>query len=341
MRGRYSDYRDVSSVTLLMKLLRFDTVKKRLLLLAALLTFVVGCSTEVPQLRVGTNVWYGYEPAYLAAAKGFFDDKKIRIVRFSSASEVMRAYRNGLIDVAAVTLDEALRVSTTHGKQKVVVLCDWSYGADAILARPEYLTLESLKGRRIGLEESALGAYLLSRALECAGLSNADVTTVNVPLLEHRMAYEKGLIDAVVTFEPHRTELLSIGARSVFDSRQIPREIGDVLMTREMLSTSKEQLLRDFVSGWFQALDLMKEGAEETEQIIARNQGISVDELHLIRDGVHLVRLDENAELLGEGGVELIEAFTRVQERMQEHGVIDGQPLLPAFDSSYLPAMDP
>jgi len=54
-----------------------------------------------------------------------------------------------------------------------------------------------------------------------------------------------------------------------------------------------------------------------------------------------LIRLDENAELLGEGGVELIEAFNRVHERMREHGVIDGQPLLPAFDSSYLPVIDP
>ena len=117
--------------------------------------------------------------------------------------------------------------------------------------------------------------------------------------------------------------------------------VGDVLMSREMMSTSKEQLLRDFVSGWFRALDLMTECAEETEQIISRSQGISVDELHLIRDGVHLVRLDENAELLGEGGAELLEVFTRVHDRMRNYGLIDGQPLLPAFDSSYLPVIDP
>jgi NitT/TauT family transport system substrate-binding protein len=308
------------------------------LLLALTIGLLGGCSTEVAQLRVGTNLWYGYEPAYVAATKGYFKSEKIRVVRLSSASEVIRAYRNGLIDVAAVTIDEALKIGATHGKQRIVLICDWSSGADALLAKPEYATLESLKGRTIGLEESALGAYMLSRALENGGLTATDVKTLNVPLLEHCHAYEKGLIDAVVTFEPHRTLLIQDGAHSLFDSAQIPNEIGDLLITSHGLSRTKEELLRDFMNGWFRALDFMTKSTEEAEIIVSKNQGISVDELRLVRGGIHLVGLEENARLLDKSGVEFKRILEVVGEKMSKHGLIDRTNILPDFDASFIPA---
>lgn len=140
-----------------------------LLLCSALV--LAGCGVPAPRpLRVGTNLWLGYEPAYLARHAGYFSNDEVKLLDFTSSSEVIRAYRNGLIDVAALTGDEILKVCINQPDQRIILVCDYSNGADVLLAKPEIATLADLKGRRVGLETTVLGAYMLGRALEAAGL---------------------------------------------------------------------------------------------------------------------------------------------------------------------------
>lgn len=59
---------------------------------AALASLLGGCSREAePTLRIGTNVWIGSEPLYLARELGHLDPKVVRLVEYPSASEVLRA----------------------------------------------------------------------------------------------------------------------------------------------------------------------------------------------------------------------------------------------------------
>lgn len=100
---------------------RANSVNARLLVTGALLfaLIVMGAliapGSEEPEhpLRVGANVWPGYEPLFLAESLGYYNGQNIEIITFPSSAEVMRAYRNQAIDVAAVTADEALQISET------------------------------------------------------------------------------------------------------------------------------------------------------------------------------------------------------------------------------------
>ena len=49
--------------------------------------------------------------------------------------EVVQAYRNGVIDVVAVTLDEALRIAELEEEQRIVLVIDFSKGGDSIMGR--------------------------------------------------------------------------------------------------------------------------------------------------------------------------------------------------------------
>ncbi|MET0919194.1 MAG: hypothetical protein ABWY07_12320, partial [Burkholderiales bacterium] len=65
----------------------------------ALLLGVSGCAREPETaLRIGTNVWIGSEPLYLARELGHLDPAVVQLVEYPSASEVLRAYRNQAID---------------------------------------------------------------------------------------------------------------------------------------------------------------------------------------------------------------------------------------------------
>ncbi|MDQ6966158.1 MAG: hypothetical protein Q9M23_04455, partial [Mariprofundaceae bacterium] len=80
------------------------------MLLALLLTQLLAACTPAPKpdLRIGTNIWPGYEPLYLARSLGLFKDTGISLIEYPSSTETMRALRHGSIEAGALTLDEAL-----------------------------------------------------------------------------------------------------------------------------------------------------------------------------------------------------------------------------------------
>ncbi len=133
-------------------------------LLGALL---LGCTSKPePVLRVGLNVWTGYEPLFLARDLGYIQDSRVRLVEYGSASQAMRAFQNGAIDAAALTLDEVLLLAQYGERPRVVAVLDISAGGDVLIGHPDIEQLPEIRGRRVGVEHTALGAYVLIRALQ-------------------------------------------------------------------------------------------------------------------------------------------------------------------------------
>src|SRR3989339_1550379 len=153
-------------------------------------------------LNLGANAWLGYEPLFFARKLGFYNNEEIRLVEYTSATMVIKAFKNGVINAATLTMDEVLLLAETDEDFKVVLLCDISKGGDSILAKPDYKDLKSLAGKRIGLEQSALGGFFFSRALDIEGLTPDQFQLVYLEADEHEQAFLKGEVEAVVTFEP-------------------------------------------------------------------------------------------------------------------------------------------
>ena len=185
---------------------------------------ISSCSTENPVvLQLGTNVWPGYEPLYMARELGYLDGNKVRLVEYSSASQVLQSYRNGLIDAAALTLDEVMLLLSTGETPKIVLVTDISHGADVIIGQPDIKKLADIRGKRVAIEGTALGAFMIVRALEIAGIEHETVEIINRSVDEHEDSFLTKEVDAVVTFEPVRSKLLASGGNPLFDSRDIKK----------------------------------------------------------------------------------------------------------------------
>jgi NitT/TauT family transport system substrate-binding protein len=84
-----------------------------------------GCDSErEPPLRIGTNVWPGYEPLYLARDLGHYNETPVNLIEFTSASSVIHALRNGMIEGATLTLDEVLTLLSDGFDLKVILAPD-------------------------------------------------------------------------------------------------------------------------------------------------------------------------------------------------------------------------
>lgn len=160
-----------------------------------------GPASEEPPFRVGTNVWLGYEPLYLAQSLGYLKGQGVSLRKFDTTLEVIEAFRLGLLEAAAVTLDEALRLAESGPEIRIVLVMDVSNGGDVILGQPELAAVSDLRGKRIAVEESAVGGYLLARALEIAEVRPEDVILVHLPIDRHLDAFRAHEVDAVAYWE--------------------------------------------------------------------------------------------------------------------------------------------
>jgi NitT/TauT family transport system substrate-binding protein len=197
------------------------------------LTLLAGCG-EAPQLPllVGVNPWVGYDPLVLARERGLFSPSDLRVVELETSSESARQLRNGLIDAAGLTLPEAIELAAAGTDLRVVAVLSLSRGADAVLVRPDLASVDRLRGRRIGLEDTALAFIMLQRLLEAGGLRRDEVSLVTLPVIEHESALKADRVDAVITFEPVISRLSSAGFAIVLDSANMGGEVVDVLAVR-------------------------------------------------------------------------------------------------------------
>ncbi len=221
-------------------------------------------------LRIGTNVWIGSEPLYLARELGRFDPAAVQLVEYPSASEVLRAFRNQAIDGMVISLDELFGLAADGFQPRIILVVDVSHGADVVVGRGGMRTMHDLKGKSVAVESSALGAFVLSRALALNGMQASDVNVVHLESNEQPSAFEKGKVDGAVTFDPYRTQFLRAGARTLFDSTQIPGEIVDLLAVRASVFEKHPKAIQALLSGWFGAIDYMKANPKDA----ARRMGI-------------------------------------------------------------------
>jgi NitT/TauT family transport system substrate-binding protein len=313
-------------------------VLQRCLLLILLQTALVSCSfQEVPLLRIGTNNWPGFEPFYLAREQGWIDSEQIRLVEFSSSVDVMDAIRQRRLEGGALTLDEALLLLASGVDITLVLVCDQSHGADVVMARPNVENLTALRQRKIAVETTAVGALMLDAALQAGNLGIGDVKIVHLEPDEQLNAYLRNEVDAVVTFEPYKSQLQRQGARVLFSSADIPGQIVDVLAIRTDALDNYNQQIAALVSAFFRARQQLVESRPDSMAIINRRLKLTPDELAHVYQGIRLPSISENRQLL-EDSRQGLSASAQTLTRLMFRQQLLGENNLPIRTSSrYLP----
>lgn len=308
-----------------------------------LLAGLFSCSSEQQSpLRVGTNIWPGYEPFYLARELGYYEQKPIHLVELKSATEVIHAIRNNTIEAAALTLDEALLLLESRVEIYIIAVLDFSNGGDVVLSKPGINTLQQLKGKRIAVEHSALGALMLNAMLHQAALSINDVVSVPKTVDEHVSAYRKNEVDAVVTFEPYRSVLLAEGAHLLFDSSAIPEQIIDVLVIRKDALKNKTQSIEKLLQGFFKAVHYLGEKPLDAAKRMASRLNLRPEEVLASYDGLIMPTLQENISLFKDKPSQLdqtTQALLKLmlEEKLIDHSVLPYVDLNDLFNPQWLP----
>jgi NitT/TauT family transport system substrate-binding protein len=269
-------------------------------------------------LRIGTNVWVGSEPLYLARELGYLDPATLQLVEYPSASEVLRAYRNQAIDGMVISLDELFGLAVDGLQPRIILVVDVSHGADAVVGRRGMRTMHDLKGKSVAVESGALGAFVLSRALALNGMQASDVNVVHLESNEQPNAFEKGHVDGAVTFDPYRTQFLRAGAATLFDSTRIPGEIVDLVAVRAAVIDKQPKAVEALLTGWFQAIDYMQHDPKDAARRMGIRQQTSGEQFLEAQRGLHVPSREENLAMLGGTTPQLATTGRRLMALMLE-----------------------
>jgi len=306
-------------------------------------TVLPGCAQKARPVTIATHTWPGYEPISLARSMGWLDADLVTLVETGSGIDSIKLLEEGKVDGLGLTLDEALRIRENGTPLAVLLICDISAGADMLLVRPEIKHLPDLKGRRIAVEKIALGELMLYQVLLAAGLKREDVIPVPLTVEEQAGAWQRGEIDAAITFEPGANQIKKLGGKALFDSSRIPELILDVIAVRaESLDAAHADALHHLLAAHLKALKHINVNPDDAAYRMAAHFKLPPEEVLSTFKGLVLPDLENNLRLLGGATPVALSNARIIADTMLKAGLLHREADLNGlFRPEYLPKVSP
>jgi NitT/TauT family transport system substrate-binding protein len=250
-------------------------------------------------MKIGTVVWIGYGPFYVAEALDLYKkyNMKVSLQVFTDPALIPPAIASGAIDGGMLTYDQVVGQVAAGQAQKVVMPIDYSNGGDAIVADKTITKLADFKGKKIGFNPLSPSDFLLSYALKTAGLSDKDITPVNMTPENVPAAMASGQMPIGVTYEPSLSQIVSQGGgkkfKVIFSSKDAPGLIADVLVFDDKVIKAKPAQISSIMKAYLDGMAYMKAKPEESYKIIGKFMGVTPKEVKEQLSGVYNIPLVE------------------------------------------------
>lgn len=281
---------------------------------------------EAVPLKIGYSDWPGWVAWEVAQRKGWFEEAglKVDLVWFEYGPS-LEAFAAGTIDAVSMANGDAMVLGAAGRASKALVINDYSNGNDMVIGRSGLSTVADLKGKKIGVELNLVDHLLLLKALEKHGLTDRDVTLVNMPTNDTPQALAAGGVDAIAAWNPVAAQTLQQvgGSKALFTSREVPGLIYDALFVDPQSYSAREADWAKVAEVWFRVVEFIRDPATQAEAvaIMAARVGTTPERYAGFLSGTHLLDLDENLRVLTDspglasvlGGSRIVNEFNLAQ----------------------------
>jgi len=226
-----------------------------------------------PTFTIARSHYTGWEPWDYIESSGLlkkWGDKygvTLKLTPWMDYVPSINLFVAGKADGVVITNMDTLTGPAAGGVDSTALIVgDFSNGNDGIVLR-NGSSIADLKGRKNLVVQGTVSAYLNSRALESAKLSDKDITEVNTLETNIVSTFIASPPDmTVTTWNPFLMEVRNQkGAKLVFDSSKIPGEIMDLLVVRTNLPIEAKKAL---VGAWYDCMKVMSGQGKPTNEAI-------------------------------------------------------------------------
>lgn len=332
-----------------MTLLSLRSLRKTLL--CASLATVAGVlpftAQAIEKMKIGTVVWAGYAPFYVADELDLYKAHglKVELQFFNDPALIPSAMLGSALDGGMLTYDQVVGSVAKGLSHKVVMPIDFSNGGDAIVADKSITSVADFKGKKVGFNPLSPSDFLLAYALKSNGLSDKDISPINMTPEGIPGAMASGSLPIGVTYEPNVSQILGMPGDKyhvVYSSKDAPGLITDVLVFDEKVIAKRPLAIKAMLAGYLDGLAYMQAHPDESAKIIGKVLGVSAEEAKEQMSGVYNIPLAEmganfeqsesTKSFFGSGAV--------IAQLLKDNGQI---PMIPdfadTFDAQFVEAM--
>jgi sulfonate transport system substrate-binding protein len=216
----------------------------------------VSLAKEVPagtELRVGDQLDYLKTILKLAGEDQDFP-YDVKYAAFIGGPPMLQAFQGGAIDTGFIGTTPLIFAQAQGQDLRAVAGWAGEKGSYGLLTAPGVKDITSwadLKGKKVAYQKGTAGEAVLLQALDSAGVSPDDVTTVDVPQTQVSSALQGGSADAGISIEPLTSVYLSANptAKQVDVAREITDRSSFLIAASDTLDDQgKEAALADYIA---------------------------------------------------------------------------------------------
>ncbi len=224
-------------------------------------------------VTLGYSDWPGWTAWAIADKQGFFrkHNVNVKLIWFPNYTDSLNAFAANQVDANCQTWSDTMGPLAQGQAAKAVLINDNSAGNDAVVAGPQYHSVRDLKGKKIATELGTVEQFLLDKALAANGMTEKDITYVNIKVQDCPAALIGHQVDAVAVWEPNKSQLLAKlpGSHVIFDSRSLPGQIPDLLVFQSKYVSTHPQDVQGIVDAWYDSMDWWRKNPDAAVQIMA------------------------------------------------------------------------
>lgn len=276
---------------------------KSRLLMSVLCFLLMCCSVQAEPLKIAYSDWPGWIAWDIAERKGFFEKHGVEVqLEWFEYMASMDAFASGNVDAVCVAHADALVLTATGARNVMILVNDFSNGNDKIVAAPGITSVKDLKGKKIGVELGLVSHLLLVNALTENGMSDADVTLVNMPTHQAAQVLASGDVDAIVAWQPNSGQALKSvhGSTAVYTSADAPGLIYDTLAVSLESVLGRRDDWQKVTAAWYDVVTYMQNPANRKEmlEILSARVSLTPEEYEPFIEGTKILSLPETLEAL-------------------------------------------
>jgi NitT/TauT family transport system substrate-binding protein len=289
-------------------------------------------NSDLVTASIGTTAWIGNTPMVIAKEKGFFRELglDLNIRMFQSVAQAFPAFTAGQLDALTLVTAEVVSLAEKGVDFRVVMVEDVSAGGDVILARNSIQSIEDFRGKQIAVELGGVGHFFVLQVLAEAGLTEQDVELLNTPPDASTAAYQAGNVEIAYSYSPFsdKANEEQTDGRTIYSTKEMPTAIADFYSFRTDFIEANPQAVSAFVQGIAQAIEFLETDRQEGLEIMARELGITPEELDEQLAGIELPNLETNVEMLTNSSSDLymMNSFNNMAQFLKDQGQIETIP---------------
>lgn len=201
---------------------------------------------------------------------------EVNLVTFDSGKDVNTALASGSIDISELGSSPTSLGISNNVDYKVFWIGDIIGSAESLAVKNSsgITKIEDLKGKKIGTPFASTGHYSLLNALKLAGISESEVTLLDLQPDDIYAAWTRGDIDAAYVWYPVLGNLLEDGTIITGSDKLAEQGIitADLNVVRTEFADAHPDIVTNYVKAQIKANDILLDepdkAAEEISQVL-------------------------------------------------------------------------